>query len=110
MGELGPSLATGDDLRLGYVDVAASRDRIYALFSGRTRAGHPDEAIYGRDVHVFDWDGKLHSVIHLDADAMAIALDEGQDLLLAVRHLPTPAVLAYELPPDPAGSAPRPAG
>ncbi len=101
MGERGPSLATGDDLRFGYVDVAATRDRIYALFSGRTRAGHPDDAVYGREVHVFDWDGTLHSVLHLDADAMAIAVDARRDRLLAVRHLPTPAVLSYDLRPGP---------
>jgi hypothetical protein len=75
-GEGGPSLATGDDLRFGYVDVATTNDRIYALFS---------------------WDGALRSVIHLDADAMAIAVDSRRSRLLAVRHLPTPAVLSYEL-------------
>ena len=100
-GEKGPSLATGEDLRFGYVDVATTSDRIYALFSGRTRAGHPGEAIYARDVHVFDWDGTLRSVIRLDADAMAITVDSRRDRLLAVRHLPTPAVLAYELSPAP---------
>lgn len=100
-GEGGPSLATGDDLRFGYVDVATTDDRIYALFSGRTRAGHPGgEAIYGRDVHVFDWDGTLLSVLQLDADAMAIAIDSGRSRLLAVRHLPTPALLSYRLPED----------
>lgn len=99
MGEQGPSLATGDDLRFGYVDVATTNDRIYALFSGRTRAGHPDEAFYGRDVHVFDWGGTLLSVMHLDSDAMAIAVDPQRDRLLAVRHLPTPAVLSYRLAP-----------
>ena len=97
MGERGPSLATGEDLRFGYVDVATTSDRIYALFSGRTRAGHPGEAFYGRDVHVFDWDGKLHSVMRLDADVMAIAVDSRRHRLLAVRHLPTPAVLSYPL-------------
>jgi len=99
MGERGPSLATGEDLRFGYVDVATTRDRIYALFSGRTRAGHPDDAVYAREVHVFDWDGTLQSVLHLDADAMAIAVDARRDRLLVVRHLPTPAVLSYDLPP-----------
>ena len=98
-GERGPSLAPGDDLRFGYVDVATTNDRSYALFSGRTRAGHPGEAVYGRNVHVFDWDGTLLSVIHLDADAMAIAVDSRRSRLLAVRHLPTPAVLSYELLP-----------
>jgi len=96
-GEDGPSLATGSDLRFGYVDVATTSDRIYALFSGRTRAGHPEDASYASYVHVFDWDGRLVSELQLDADVVAIAVDPGRDRLLAVRHLPTPAVLAYAL-------------
>ncbi|MDP2469832.1 MAG: BF3164 family lipoprotein [Candidatus Palauibacterales bacterium] len=99
IGERGPAFAPGDDLRFGYVDVAVTDDRIYALFSGRTRAGHPGEAIYGREVHVFDWNGGLVSVLLLDADAMAIAVDVARDRLLVVRHLPTPALLSYDLAP-----------
>jgi len=98
LGEQGPGLATGDDLRFGYVDVATTNDRIYALFSGRTRTGHPEDAVYGQTVHVFDWDGTFVSILHLDADVMAIAVDEVRTRLLAVRHLPAPAVLSYDLP------------
>jgi len=98
LGERGLGLATGDDLRFGYVDVATTNDRIYALFSGRTREGHPEDAVYGRTVHVFDWGGELISILRLDADVMAIAVDEARSRLLAVRHLPAPAVLAYDLP------------
>jgi hypothetical protein len=97
-GESGPSFASGEDLRFGYMDVAPTEDRIYALFSGRTRAGHPDAATYGRTVHVFDWDGQLLEALTLDADVMAIAVDEERGRLLAVRHLPTPALLSYPLP------------
>ena len=97
-GENGPSFASGDDLRFAYMDVALTDDRIYALFSGRTRGGHPDAATYGRTVHVFDWHGELLEVLSLDADVMAIALDEGWNRLLAVRHLPAPALLSYPLP------------
>ncbi len=97
-GGSGPSFASGDDLRFGYMDVAPTADRIYALFSGRTRAGHPDEATYGRTVHVFDWNGQLLQALTLDADVMAIAVDEERGRLLAVRHLPTPALLSYPLP------------
>jgi hypothetical protein len=98
LGEQGPGLATGDDLRFGYVDVATTNDRIYALFSGRTRTGHPEDAVYGQTVHVFDWDGTFVSILHLDADVMAIAVDEVRTRLLAVRHVPAPAVLSYDLP------------
>lgn len=97
-GEQGASMASGDDLRFGYVDVAPTTDHIYALFSGRTRGEHPDAATYGSTVHVFGWDGSLKAVLELDVDAFAIAVDERHGRMLAVRHLPTPAVVSFELP------------
>lgn len=98
-GAKGPSLATGGDLRFGYLDVSASESRIYALFSGRTRSGHPEQATYGREVHVFDWEGRVRSILRLDADVVALAVDPGRDRLLAVSHLPVPSILAYPLAP-----------
>lgn len=97
-GERGPGLATGDDLRFGYVDVAPTETRVYALFSGRTRASDPDRATYGRTIHVFTWDGHLESILSLDADVMAIAVEQTAGRLLAVRHLPWPAVLSFDIP------------
>ena len=98
VGERGPSMASGEDLRFGYVDVAPTGDRIYALFSGRTRGAYPDRAVYGSTVHVFGWDGALQAIFELDIDAMAITVDEERDRILAVRHLPTPAVVSFDLP------------
>ena len=98
-GANGPSLATGGDLRFGYLDVSASESRIYGLFSGRTRSGHPEDATYGREVHVFDWEGRLRSIQRLDADVFAITVDPGRGRLLAVSHIPEPSILWYPLAP-----------
>jgi hypothetical protein len=98
-GAKGPSLATGPDLRFGYLDVSVSGEAIYALYSGRTRADHPEDATYGRYVHVFDWKGRLRSILRLDADVVALAVDPGRNRLLAVSHLPVPSVLSYRLEP-----------
>ena len=92
-----PVMVSGDDLRFGYVDVAVTDDRIYALFSGRTRGGYPGRANFGEYVHVFDWSGHLEAVLELDCEAIAIAVDPDGDRLYAVRHLPAPAVIEYTL-------------
>jgi hypothetical protein len=101
-GEAGPGLATGDDLRFGYVDVVPTSERIYALYSGRTRGASPETAMYGAEVHVFGWDGALQGVFHLDEDLMAIAIDDRSGRLVGVRHLPTPAIVFFEIPDLPA--------
>lgn len=96
--EAGPALTSGGDLRFGYIDVATTEERIYALFSGRMRAGFPGRANYGEYVHVFDWEGDFLEALRLDAEAFTLTVDEENRALYAVRHLPAPAVLSYSLP------------
>ncbi len=92
-----PILQTGDDLRFGYVDVTATDDHIFALFSGRTRKDYGSDAVFGRHVHVYDWSGQLLEAIELDADLLTLAVDTDGRFLYGVRHDPIPAILAYPL-------------
>lgn len=93
-------MATGEDLRFGYIDLATTDDRIFALFSGRTRAGFPGVANFGEYVHVYDWNGTLRRVLRLDHSALGIAVDPAGQILYTLRHDPTPAVLGTKLPPE----------
>lgn len=72
--------------RLYYVDCAATSRRFYGLFSGRLREAYSgDDASNGREVHVFDWEGRLTRVLVLAADAGYIAV-EGDTLLYTGAH------------------------
>lgn len=93
-----PSMSSGDDLRFGYVDLAATDAHVYALYSGRTRRDFPGEAVYGEYVYIYDWNANLRTVLRLDAAASSIAVDESKKKLYAVQHLPAPAVVVYDLP------------
>jgi hypothetical protein len=93
-----PTMATGEDLRFGYVDAAAAGDRLYALYSGHTRAERPGRANFGQQVHVFTWEGTLQRVIPLDQPVLGIAVTDNGHTMYAVRHDPEPAVLRYTLP------------
>ncbi|MFL5386718.1 MAG: BF3164 family lipoprotein [Longimicrobiaceae bacterium] len=94
----GPTLATGEDLRFGYIDLATTAARIYALYSGKTRKEAPGRANFGTYIHVYDWQGRLRAVWTLDAAVLGIAVDPAGRTLYALRHDPEPAVLAYALP------------
>ncbi len=87
----------GAALRFGYVEAAASRDCVFALFSGRTGEGHKRRAHFARFVHVFDWDGNFKFALRLDVDALTITVDEQSRWLYAVRHDPEPAIVRYSL-------------
>ena len=87
------AMASGDETRFGYLDLATTDSRIYALFSGRTRA--EGRANYGNTVHVFDWDGRLVDVLRLDEFVIALAVDPAGEALYGIRHDPFPAVLEF---------------
>ncbi|HUG40568.1 MAG TPA: BF3164 family lipoprotein [Longimicrobiales bacterium] len=89
------SMTTGQETRFGYLDLAATEDRIYALFSGRTRA--EGRANYGNTVHVFDWSGKMVDVLQLNDYVIALAVDPAGESLYGIRHDPFPAVLEFPL-------------
>ncbi|HEX6746811.1 MAG TPA: BF3164 family lipoprotein [Longimicrobium sp.] len=95
-----PAMVTGENLRFGYVDVAATGDAIYALYSGRTRREFPGRASLAGEVHVYGWDGRLRRILPLDADVSRIAVDSAAAELYAVRSEPTPAVLRYRIPAE----------
>jgi len=95
-----PLMATGEDLRFGYVDLAAAGDRLYALYSGHTRAERPGRANFGRQVHVFDWNGRLLRILPLDQPVLGIAVDADARTLYAVCHDPEPAIVRYPLPAE----------
>ena len=86
-----------EQTRFGYVDVAASRDFIFALFSGRTFAEYKDRCNYGQEVHVFDWTGNLRGVVQLDVAAIGLAVDEDSNSLYATEHDPVPTIAEYDL-------------
>lgn len=85
--------------RFGYIALAASDARLYALFSGRTMAECHQCAWYGGEVHVFDWRGALVRVLALDADAVAIAVSPDDQDLYAAGWDPYPAIRQYRLRP-----------
>lgn len=94
-----PTMATGDDLRFGYVDLATTERYIYALYSGLRRADAPGRANFGRVVRVFDWNAKLVRTLELDQPVLSIAADPADRRLYAVRHDPSPSLVVLELVP-----------
>lgn len=94
----GVNMVRGPSFRFGYVDVAATGDQVFGLYSGYTFKGGPDDRAHlGDEVHVFDWQGRFLRAVRLDAGAMRIAVDPGGSRLYALRHDPHPQVVVYGL-------------
>lgn len=97
------SMAIGDDLRAGYVDLESTDRHVYALFSGNLMGEAGQQTFFGRQVHVFDWSGRMVERLELDAPAVSIAVNRNESRLFAVWHDPEPSVVRYDLPPLPDG-------
>jgi hypothetical protein len=94
-----PTMGSGDDMRFGYTGAGAAGDRIYALFSGRTREGYGPDSSFGRFIHVYDWAGALVRVLELDTPILSIAISPDERWVYGIRHDPEPAVMAFPLAP-----------
>jgi hypothetical protein len=92
-----PTMATGDELRFGYIDVATTDRYVYALYSGLRRADAPGRANYGRVVRVFDWNAKLVRTMELDQLVFSIAADPSDRRLYAAAIDPSPALVVFDL-------------
>jgi hypothetical protein len=86
-----PVRVSTDETKTGYLDVEATGSSIYALYSGRRRAGSASL------VHVLDWHGTLQAVYKLDDPVRAITIDEQSDRIYASRAVSEPAILMYSL-------------
>lgn len=95
-----PAMASGGDMRFGYVDLAAAGDHLYGLYSGHSRDERPGQAHYGGEVHVFDWSGRLQRILPLDHLALALAVSPDERAVYTVRHDPEPAVMRQVLSPE----------
>jgi hypothetical protein len=81
----------------GYIDVAASGDLVFALFSGRNSTEYEGREYLGQEVHVFGWDGTFRGRVHLEADAFSLTVDESGRNLYAAEHEPVPMISHYDL-------------
>jgi hypothetical protein len=93
----GVSMATGDDLRFGYIDLTTTDGTIVALFSGRSRGEVPGRANFGDQIQIYDWVGNHRATYALPTRALSIAVDTLGMQLIAVVHDPEPSLLRFEI-------------
>lgn len=90
-----PSMTSGDDLRFGYIDLAVTDERIFALYSGKERV--EGGANYGNFVLEFDWTGHIQSSYKLEQSAISIAVNDNGTYLYGVHSLSEEPIVKYIL-------------
>jgi hypothetical protein len=74
------------ETKYAYLSVAASNDKIYALYSDRSEASTDSdiERTLGNILHIFDWDGKLIDVLQLNTAVNRIHYDTYSQKLFGI--------------------------
>lgn len=73
----GVRMSQGDDTRFGYIDAAVTEDKIFTLYSGRTRG--EGFANYAKNIYVYDWEGNYLDSYQISNLAIAIASDSNNN-------------------------------
>lgn len=87
------------DTRFAYVDLATSREHVFALFSGRyfRESQEAGAAVHqlSTQIHVFTWEGVLVAVWDLPNPVSRIAADPTSGVLYAIQEAPETVVVEY---------------
>jgi hypothetical protein len=73
------------EVRTGYNDCAATKERLYALYDGRLNGRRTDpKPPQQSELHVFDWSGNLLRVFTLDHGGYTLSVPPGDSVLYTI--------------------------
>ena len=79
-----PRVAYRKDNRLGFMDIAVTEDRVYALYSGKTYGLDRERAFECQTLLVYDWKGNPVRSILLDTALQGIAYDREENAVYGI--------------------------
>ena len=85
------------DSRLGFVDLAVTRECVYALYSGRAIKDYGNDASLGDILLVYDWDGNLLRSCHLDVSLRHLAYDPEEQALYGLSDINSDELLKLNI-------------
>lgn len=84
--------------RKGFLDLAATSERIYLLYSGKTMNNqNPSDLVKSSEIQVFDWDAVPVEKIILDKEIFNLAISENDKKVYGIIHDPEPRLIYFQL-------------
>ena len=90
-----------DETVQGYVDITATDDLVFALYSGVESGFYRNRGWWSppaRTVIAFTWTGQPQAVLDIQNGALRIGISADGKNLLAIYHTPVPMILRYDVP------------
>lgn len=85
------------DNHFGFMDLAVTSDRIYALYSGRVYGRNGEGALGGKQLLEYDWEGNLLKNHELEVPLSKIAYDPEEELLYGLVNNTDVSLVKLEL-------------
>ncbi|MFZ2323368.1 MAG: BF3164 family lipoprotein [Ignavibacteriaceae bacterium] len=82
---------------VGFLDICLTKDKIYALYSGRSLNEYKDRASFGNTIIVFDLDGNLLRTYNTKEEIYLIAVNKEESTLYGAQEDENEPILIYSL-------------
>lgn len=79
-----PRVLYSRENRFGFIDIAVTPERVYALYSGKTYARNRQGAFKSNRLLEYDWEGNLIQSYEFDVALTGIAYDQEEELLYGI--------------------------
>ncbi len=80
----GPQVAYKKENRFGFMDIAVTPERVYALYSGKTYARDRQGTFVSNRLLEYDWEGNLIQSFNFDVGLTGITYDEEEGFLYGI--------------------------
>lgn len=82
--------------RYGFRTIACSNNFIYSVYSGELNS-EAKNAIFGKEILIFDWNGKPIKRIKVGYRMIDIAIDNNEEFIYAIIHNPLPEIIKIKI-------------
>ena len=81
----------------GYIDLYATDNYVFMLYSGRTFKEYKEKVFEGNLLMIYDWSGNLKKEILLDIPCKNICITPNEEIMWAIAEIPEPTIVRFDL-------------
>lgn len=94
---MGMYMGTSKNTPITYLDVCATNQFVYLLYSGKTVGGDGLNAFESNVVQVYDWRGEWVKTLCLSVNIKELTVSEDDKMMYAIADLPNPIIVRFGL-------------
>jgi hypothetical protein len=93
----GIAARTDPDNKNGCVDLYATDQYVYCLYSGKTFRDEQEKAFEGNRLRIYGWSGDLFREVTLDVPCKFLCVSPDDKIMWAIAEIPEPTIVQFDL-------------